>query len=117
MHVNPLAANPVMFVEHTDGKKGVLGHGAKKHIHIGHRDSVEMECFKCSHVGDTHVDYVNGATVRYAVLIMFLLGFVLLFPWFYCCLPCCMKDLKDVKHRCRKCKTHIATQDRCAVVV
>ena len=53
MYVNPLAANPVMFVKYKNGKKGVLGHGAKKHIHIEYRDSVEIEFFKCSHVGYT----------------------------------------------------------------
>ena len=106
-----------MFVEYKNGKKGVLGHGAKKLIHIEYRDSAEMEFFKCSHVSYTHIDYTNGATVKYAVFIMFALGCVMFFPWFYCCLPCCMKDLKDFQHRCIKCKTHIATQDRCAVIV
>ena len=117
MKMNPLITNQVNFVENTEGKKTVLGHGAKNHIHIRQRDSVEMECFKCSYVGYTDVNYVNGATVKYISLILFLQGFCLFLPWFFCCIPCCIKDLKDVHHRCSKCKTHIATQDRYAVFV
>ena len=77
-------------------------------IRVKESNPIEIECFHCKHRGLTEVLLINGGAVWLGVLTLFLLGFCFLLPWFYCCIPCCITDLKDAEHRCHKCHTIVA---------
>ena len=77
-------------------------------IRVRETRSIEIECFHCKHRGLTEVRLIDGAGVWLVVLSLFLLGFCFILPWFYCCVPCCITDLKEAEHRCQKCHTVVA---------
>ena len=83
-------------------KKKIVGAGEKNSIEVHTRESIEMECYKCKHIGYTDLKYKNGSVVWLIVLIMCLLGF-----GFLAFIPCCISSIKDVEHMCSKCNTKI----------
>ena len=79
-------------------------------IVIRENHPVDMECYSCKHRGPTDVELYNGGGVWLAVGVLFMLGFCFLLPWFYCCVPCCITDLKDSTHRCHNCHTVVGSR-------
>ena len=69
-----------------------------------------MTCHFCGHEGHTEVKHTNGSAVWLWVLILFILGWFFLFCWFFCCVPCCVKKIKDAEHYCKKCDKLIAVK-------
>ena len=92
---------------------GLLGRGAAGPIIVRSRHSMKMECFHCHKLGQTTLHYVNGYTVYILCFWFILAGLFLVIPCFFACIPCCVKDWKDVRHECAECKTHIATTYAC----
>ena len=72
-------------------------------VYFGQR-SIPIRCPNCQHEVVTELSYQSGVLTWLAVLVMFILGFAILFTWFCCCIPFCIKGLKDVKHTCPHCR-------------
>ncbi|KAJ8309787.1 hypothetical protein KUTeg_011652 [Tegillarca granosa] len=69
---------------------------------------VRMQCFACNKDIVTTTSYESGMM---AWVVCFTL-FAVLFTWFICCIPFCIKDLKDVKHSCPNCNQELGRYNR-----
>ena len=65
---------------------------------------IPIRCPNCHHEVVTELSYQSGVLTWLAVLAMFILGFAILVTWFCCCIPFCIKGLKDVTHTCPNCR-------------
>ena len=83
---------------------------------------VLIECEYCNFVGYTRVKrkYNSHCAASVALIILFSILFVLLFPFslfFFCCIPGFSGSDYRTVHYCKKCKRRLGTAARTAVVV
>ncbi|XP_019635431.1 PREDICTED: lipopolysaccharide-induced tumor necrosis factor-alpha factor homolog [Branchiostoma belcheri] len=72
-----------------------------------------MTCPTCQQNIQTTVEYEIGLFTWLMVGGVCLFGFAIPFVWLGCCfIPLCIKDLKDAKHTCPNCSTHLGTYKR-----
>ncbi|XP_035670147.1 lipopolysaccharide-induced tumor necrosis factor-alpha factor homolog [Branchiostoma floridae] len=72
-----------------------------------------MTCPTCQQNIQTTVEYEIGLFTWLMVGGVCLFGCAIPLVWLGCCfIPLCIKDLKDAKHTCPNCNTHLGTYKR-----
>ncbi|XP_066304686.1 lipopolysaccharide-induced tumor necrosis factor-alpha factor homolog [Branchiostoma lanceolatum] len=103
----PAPPGTVMYVS----QPGVVVVGADQPTRSGH--PVRMTCPTCQQDIQTTVEYEIGLLTWLMVGGVCLFGCALPLVWLGCCfIPMCIKDLKDAKHTCPNCNTHLGTFKR-----
>jgi len=69
------------------------------------RHSVRMKCPYCNKIVDTEIEYEDNVLVWGLCIILFIFTCL-------CCIPFCIKDIKDVVHYCPICRYEIAVKRR-----
>ncbi|VDN27371.1 unnamed protein product [Gongylonema pulchrum] len=68
------------------------------------QNPIETDCPFCQAHIVTSTERQAGVLPRIMMLVCFLLGFFLIFPWCLCCVPFCTDCCLDVIHSCPSCK-------------